>query len=88
MLWGLNIKNTAKFPLDTDCHPACQELGVSAEVSLLWHLRILVVRGDLGEHHTEAGRREAEEKAVCVPVVPVWEETAASPSIDNVFAEG
>lgn len=55
---------------------------------MLWRLRFLVVRGDLGEHHTEAGRREAEEKAVCVPVVPVWEESAASPSIHSIFAEG
>lgn len=88
MLWGLNIKNMAKFPLDTDCHPACQELGISSEVSLLWRLGFLVVGRDLREHHIEAGRREAEEKAVCVPVVPVWEEAAASPSIDSIFAEG
>lgn len=49
--------NVAKFPLDTDCHAACQELEVSAEVSLLWLLGFLAVRGGLREHHIEAGRR-------------------------------
>lgn len=61
MLWGLNMKNVADFPLDTDCHPAChQEPEVSAEVLLWWHHRLLAVRGDLREHHTEAVRREGQ----------------------------
>jgi hypothetical protein len=48
-------KNVATFPLDTDCHPACQRLEVSAEVSLLWLLRFPAVRGDVREPHIEAG---------------------------------
>lgn len=65
-LWGPNMKNVAKFPLDTDCHPACrQEPEVSAEVLLWWHHRFLAVRGDLGEHHTEAMRREGRWERSC-----------------------
>lgn len=51
-------------------------------------LRFLAVRGDLKEHHTEAGGgRRWEKSSVCVPEVPVWEKAAASLPISSIFAE-
>lgn len=88
MLWGLNIKNvanshwtqTATQPVRSwECQLRFHCCGVSGSLQ----------SEEISESTTQRpGGGRQRRKAVCVPVVPVWEEAAASPSIDSVFAEG